>query len=170
MRKLGWAAAGLLTAGILVTLGWGLVHPGAPVPPNLVGRPAPDLALKSLDGEVLRLADFKGRPVVVNFWASWCGPCRQEEPTLRAASAAYADRVQFLGVDIAESEGAARAYESRSPHPYPVGLAVRGGPADFGVTAPPATFFVDSNGKVAALFMGALDAPTLERYLRLLGA
>ncbi len=170
MRRLAWAGAGLLAAGLLAAMAWGLVHPAAPAPPNLVGRPAPDLALRSLDGNVLRLGDFRGRPVVVNFWASWCGPCRQEEPALRAASEAYAGRVQFLGVDIAESELAARKYESSSPHPYPVGLAIKGGPADFGVTAPPETFFVDSGGKVVALFVGALDAPTLDRYLRLLGA
>lgn len=170
MSRLGWAGAGLLTVAVMAALGWGLIHPASPAPPNLVGRPAPNLTVRSLDGPVLQLADFKGRPVVVNFWASWCGPCRQEEPVLRAGASTYTGRAQFIGVNIAESEAAARQYESRSPHPYPVGPAIRGGPADFGVTAPPETFFLDSDGRVAALFVGALDAATLDRYLKLVGA
>ncbi len=169
MRVLGWVAGLGVAAIILAGAGWGMLHPQRPQAADLIGRPAPALVLKAFDGSTVSLASLRGRPVVVNFWASWCGPCRQEDPALQQAAREHAS-VAFLGVNIKDSESAARAYADETRHPYPVGPAVSGDPSRFGVTSPPETLFIDANGLVAARFVGPLDATVLSRYLQLVGA
>jgi cytochrome c biogenesis protein CcmG/thiol:disulfide interchange protein DsbE len=105
---------------------------------------------------------------VLNFWASWCPPCREEDPALKSAAATSAGRVQFLGVNIQDSAPAASAYVAEQQQPYPVGPLVSGRYQDYGVTVPPETFFIDSDGKVAARFVGPLDVATLELYIGML--
>jgi thiol-disulfide isomerase/thioredoxin len=133
-------------------------------------KPAPAIQGTTLDGKPLTLADLKGKITVVNFWASWCAPCRQEEEPLKAAAQRLEGRVAFLGVDFRDSPAAARAAQERARYPYPVGPAVDGIPAPYGVTAPPETFFLDSQGVVVARFVGPLDAGLIDRYLQLVGA
>ena len=169
MRLLGWTAGGVVAVVLLAAAGWGMLHPAGNPSASLVGRPAPDLVVSAFDGSTIRLSDLRGRPVVINFWASWCAPCRLEDPALQAAARADAGRVQFLGVTFKDSEDAARAYAAESPHPYPLGSARGGVPAGFGVTGPPETYFVDAQGLVAARFLGPLDEPSLGRYLALIG-
>lgn len=164
---LGWGAAGAASALILAALAWGLAHP-AEQGSGLVGRPAPELAITAPDGSVVRLSQLRGRPVVLNFWASWCVPCRQEGPLLQQAAGRHSD-VAFLGADIQDSEAAARAFAREVGVTYPSGPVASGSPASFGVSAPPETFFIDSGGRVAARFTGPLDAGALTRYLGLLG-
>lgn len=164
----GWAGAGGLTAVILGALLWGLLHPASKPTPNLVGRPAPPLTIRSLEGREIRLADLRGTPVVLNFWASWCVPCRQEAPVLADSARASEGRVQFLGLDIQDSDAAARAYEAEVRSPYPVGPAIEGSYVDFGVDKPPQTLFIDRRGVVAARFVGPIDAHSMKLYLSLL--
>jgi cytochrome c biogenesis protein CcmG/thiol:disulfide interchange protein DsbE len=163
-----WIGGGALVVVLLVALGWGLAHPAERAPASLVGRPAPDLAIQSVDGTRVVLADLRGRPVVLNFWASWCPPCREEDPALKSAATSAGDRVRFLGVNIQDTDAAARAYAAEQSPPYPVGPLVAGRYQDYGVTVPPETFFIDSEGKVAARFVGPLDPPTLEVYIGML--
>jgi cytochrome c biogenesis protein CcmG/thiol:disulfide interchange protein DsbE len=163
---LAWAGGGAVAALLLASLGWGLSHPAERAPLTLVGRPAPDLVVSSLDGGSVRLSDMRGRPLVLNFWASWCPPCREEDPALKAAAMQQAGRVQFVGVDIQDRAAAARDYAEQQRQPYPVGPLSTGSYADYGVTAPPETFFIDSDGTVVARFVGPLDAATLAAYLR----
>lgn len=94
----------------------------------LAGSPAPLTALHDQTGELLsggvdayeqRIADLKGYPVVVNVWASWCGPCRFEFPVLQKLAAKYGKRVAFLGVDSQDSEDAATTFLAEEPVPYP---------------------------------------------------
>ena len=158
-------AAGLL----LVSLWWGLVHASNMAPPNLLGQGAPEITVAALDGRQLALSDFRGTPMVVNFWASWCVPCRQEAPVLNAAARDYESRVQFLGVDIQDTDSGARAYQAEFMSPYPVGPAIRGSYRDWSVTAPPETFFVDRQGVVVSKIVGPVDASRLKLYIGLLG-
>lgn len=167
--RLAWGAAGLAAVLQLAALGWGLVHPAARQAEAVLGRPAPDVVVQSFEGTQVSLAGLRGRPVVLNFWASWCQPCRQEEGPLKDAAQRWVGTVAFLGVNIQDSESSARAYLTRARYPYPVGPPVSGVPSAYGVKAPPETFFIDAKGIVVARFLGPLDSALIDRYLQLVG-
>jgi cytochrome c biogenesis protein CcmG/thiol:disulfide interchange protein DsbE len=122
------AAAGLVAVGCGAASGgdYGGQHPD--YAKALAGAPAPLAALYKQGNELLgggvpaferRIASLKGHPAVVNIWASWCGPCRFEFPTLQKAAAAYGKRVAFLGVDSQDSDDAAKVFLEEAPVPYP---------------------------------------------------
>ena len=167
--QVAWGAAGLGAVALLAALGWGLVHPAGKQTETVLGRAAPDVVVQNLDGGRVSLAALRGRPVVLNFWASWCEPCRQEEGPLKAAAQRWAGTVAFLGVDIQDSPAAAREYLTQAQYPYPVGRPVSAVPPAYGVKAPPETFFIDGRGVVVARFLGPLDEGLIDRYLQLVG-
>jgi cytochrome c biogenesis protein CcmG/thiol:disulfide interchange protein DsbE len=169
LRVIAWVAGGGIAGVLLVSLGWGLVHASNKLPPSLLGRTAPEITVAALDGRQVKLSAFRGTPLVVNFWASWCVPCRQEAPVLNAGATAYAGRVQFIGVDIQDTDSAARAYQAEFMSPYPVGPAITGSYRDWGVSAPPETFFIDRQGVVVTKIVGPLDRNRLTVYIGLLG-
>ena len=169
LRVLAWVGAGGLSGLLLGALGWGLVNASNKLPPNLLGQAAPAMTVAALDGRHLELSAFHGTPLVVNFWASWCVPCRQEAPVLNAAAREYEGRVQFVGVDIQDTDSAARAYQAELMSPYPVGPAIKGSYRDWGVTAPPETFFIDRQGVVVSKILGPVDRQRLEVYVSMLG-
>ncbi|MFQ5945074.1 MAG: TlpA family protein disulfide reductase [Anaerolineae bacterium] len=154
------AALGLLFLLLLYAL-------GTRVPGSLEGRPAPDFTLALFDGREISLSDLRGQVVVVNFWASWCSPCRKEAPLLEEAWRSYGDRgVVFLGVDYVDTESEARAYLRQFGITYPNGPD-RGsliGRA-FGITGVPETFFIDPQGKVAFAFPIPIDRASLTAAL-----
>lgn len=132
---------------------------GKVVPPA-EREPAPDVAGESLDGEALALRDYRGKVVVLNFWASWCAPCRDEAPALAGVyQETKDDGVEFLGVNMKDDRSAARAFDRSQEIPYPslydqpgeVALAFRD-------TVPPqaipSTIVVDRHGRVAARVIG----------------
>jgi cytochrome c biogenesis protein CcmG/thiol:disulfide interchange protein DsbE len=167
--RIAWAAAAAGAAVLVAALAWGLAHPAGGPADAVLGKTAPNLVVQSLDGSPASLSALRGRPVLLNFWASWCAPCRQEEGPLKAAAQRLQGRVAFLGVDFRDSPAAARATQDRAQYPYPVGPAADGVPALYGVTAPPETFFLDSRGVVIARFVGPLDPSLIDRYLQLVG-
>jgi cytochrome c biogenesis protein CcmG, thiol:disulfide interchange protein DsbE len=169
-RTAAWVGGGTAAALLLAALGWGLLHPsGGTSTATIVGRAAPDFTMRTLDGQTLKLSDYAGRPVVLNFWASWCSPCRQEEGPLKQAAQRWQGRVQFLGVDFRDSPDAARATQQRAGYPYPVGPASAGAPAAYGVQSPPETFFIDGSHTVVSRFLGPLDEGALDSHLQLMG-
>ena len=114
------------------------------------------------EGTTLSLADFAGEVVVLNFWASWCGPCRAEQPELNAAAEALADQpVAFLGVNIDDTVPNARAHEREFAIPYPsLYDPAAGYAAEFGGVGPrsiPTTILIDAEGRVAARLFGITD-------------
>ena len=128
----------------------------------LAGSPAPLAALHEQADQLLlpggsdafeeRIAKLEGFPVVVNIWASWCGPCRFEFPTLQKLSAGYGKRVAFLGVNSEDSDDAARTFLEEAPVPYPSYSNGDGGIAnDLGAIGLPATAFYDRHGKLVFL-------------------
>jgi cytochrome c biogenesis protein CcmG, thiol:disulfide interchange protein DsbE len=169
LRVIGWTVGGGLMVVLMGSLGWGLVHPANPSPITLVGRVAPDLTIATLDGRELNLSTFHGTPLVVNFWASWCVPCKQEAPVLNASAHEYQGRVQFVGVDIQDTDAAARLYQADVQSPYPVGPTTRGSHFQWGVSGPPETFFVDRHGVVISKILGPVDSQRLEVYMSQLG-
>lgn len=165
LHVVGWSVGGAVLAVIMAGLGWGLVHPANKAPATLIGKPAPELAIRTFDGEVYDLAGLRGTPIVLNFWASWCVACRQEAPVLAAAAKSHAGRIQFLGADFQDTDSAAQAYEAEIKDPYPVGPIIRGSYHDFGVTAPPETFFIDRQGIVISQFAGPLSDKVMAIYI-----
>ncbi len=135
------------------------------------GDPAPDFELETLDGERIRLADLRGRPVVVNFWASWCNPCRREFPLLAEALAEHEDdNLAIVGVTFRDIESDSRDFVDEMDATWPQGVDDDGAVARaFGVRTIPMTFFVDADGTIRGRLFGfssedALDEP-LERIL-----
>ena len=122
---------------------------------------APDFKLVSLSGKEVRLSDLKGKPVVLNFWASWCGPCREESPLLGSTAKKYDDNVEFLGVAVNDSEDKVKTFSKRSGMDYHIGLD-NGSIADaYNVNGIPATFFIDSDGQIVDTWVGGISEENL---------
>jgi cytochrome c biogenesis protein CcmG/thiol:disulfide interchange protein DsbE len=133
------------------------------------GQPAPAFTLPSLSDPThsLSLAMFRGRPLVINFWASWCVPCRTEMPLLEAASRSERGRVAFLGIDANDTSSAARAFLAQVHVTYPAVSDPSGTMAtNYGLFGLPTTIFVSSTGKILGRHIGELHAATLRAALR----
>lgn len=121
---------------------------------------APDFALEGIDGESYTLSQFKGKPVVLNFWASWCGPCRQEAPELVKVASEYGDRIAVLAVNLTASddERSARAFAAGQQFAFPVLLDRLGTVGELYRIRPiPTTLFVRADGSIADQALGSLD-------------
>ncbi len=136
-----------------------------------VGERAPDFELETLEGETVRLSDLRGRPVVVNFWASWCNPCRKEFPLLaETLDENRGSDLAVVGVTYRDIESDSRDFVAEMDATWPQAIDDDGSVARaFGVRAIPVTFFVDADGVIAARLFGfsspdALDEP-LDRIL-----
>jgi cytochrome c biogenesis protein CcmG/thiol:disulfide interchange protein DsbE len=149
---------------IAVLVGIQLARQGQTQPTS---GPAPDFTLTTLDGGQIRLADLKGSVVVVNFWASWCVPCRDEAPALQAIWERYRDQgVILLGVAYTDTERGARAFMAEYGMTYPNGLDIGTRISEmYNITGVPETFIIDRNGEVARFYMVALTEDRLAAEL-----
>ena len=138
----------------------------------LEGQAAPLFTLKALDGSTVDLASFRGRPLVLNFWASWCGPCKEEAPLFRQLDQRRAVQdFQLLGVLFQEtSEADARAFVKKYGLTYPNALDPRltAGSA-YLVSGIPQTVFIDAKGTIRHIDRGGLDKARLNEGLRKIG-
>jgi cytochrome c biogenesis protein CcmG/thiol:disulfide interchange protein DsbE len=133
-----------------------------------VGAAAPGFELRTLDGGTIRSADLRGRPVVVNFWASWCNPCRREFPLLAQALTEHErDELAVVGVTYRDIESDSRDFVEETRASWPQGVDEDGAVAKaFGVRAIPQTFFLDADGTIAARIFGFSSKDALDEPLR----
>jgi cytochrome c biogenesis protein CcmG, thiol:disulfide interchange protein DsbE len=119
---------------------------------------APDLEFTTFEGETIRLADLRGKGVVLNFWASWCDPCREEADLLEQNwRREEANGIIFLGLDYLDQEPAAKAYLAEFDVTYPNGPDLRSQVARrYGIKGVPETFFIDPEGKITDTVIGPI--------------
>ena len=152
-------AALALVLGLLGLLVWKIASDKGAV--ARVGQPVPRFDLPNLEGsERVAVAEHVGTPMVINFWATWCGPCRSEAPLLENAWRKYKGRVVFIGVDTRDFTGDAKSFVKKHELTYPIAYD---GPAKlwepWGLTGLPETFFVDRNGKIVEHRVGEFTEP-----------
>lgn len=132
-------------------------------PEPAVNHPAPEFTLTNLRGGAsLNLADLRGRPIVLNFWASWCGPCRDEMPILQATHQRYSDSVLVIGVDQGEPEATVQAFVDEFGLTFHILLDQDMAVGDrYRVMGLPTTFFIDRNGTIRKIWTGEMNSAIL---------
>jgi cytochrome c biogenesis protein CcmG/thiol:disulfide interchange protein DsbE len=140
----------------------------------LLGKPAPGFSITRLGGnETLTLADLKGKPVVLNFWASWCAACRDEAHLLQATHTVYEKQkkeLRVIGIAIQDTEEKALAFARRFGKTYFLGMDTPAGDISlsYGIYGVPETFFLDGNGVIQYKQIGAVTADVIEEQVKML--
>jgi cytochrome c biogenesis protein CcmG/thiol:disulfide interchange protein DsbE len=136
------------------------------------GRPesgmAPDFTLTTFDGQQIRLSDLRGQVVVLNFWASWCAPCREEAPALQSIWENYRDRgVLVLGVAYADDPDDSRAFNAEFGLTYPSGpdIGTVISKDQYHITGVPETFIIDRNGEIVTFIFSTITEPQIRAIL-----
>lgn len=136
----------------------------------VAGHLAPDFSLTTLSGEGVTLSDFRGQqPVVLNFWATWCPPCRAEIPFFQAASRKYNGQVMVLGIDDGESRATVAPFVTEMGMTYPVPLDEESTVSRrYRVNSLPSTYFIDRAGVVQHVHIGIMSQAVLEEQIEAL--
>lgn len=163
--------AGTVVAGLVTALGFGLTRDPRVLRSEFVGRPAPAFALEGIDGRRVRLDGRPRRPMLINFWASWCTECRKEHPDLMRAHERWKSKVDFVGIVFRDSPDNIRRFivdrGETATTTYP-NLLDRGSRVaiDYGVYGVPETFFIDATGRVTYKQVGRVTPDLLATQLR----
>lgn len=133
---------------------------------------APDFSIKTLTGETVSYSSLKGKPLVINFAASWCGPCELEAPVLAKMYEKYKDRANFLGIAVRDKEEDQRVFAERHGLNFPIGLDPDGKvlysyqkAGKVNMSGIPTTFFVDKDGTIQAFFIGPISESTFDQRI-----
>ncbi|MFY0522084.1 TlpA family protein disulfide reductase [Archangium gephyra] len=162
----------LLCLGLLAVLARGFGSNPREVPFMLKGQAAPPFTLRALDsGMRVSLEQLKGRPAVINFWASWCGPCRSEHRILEWGAQEFGGQAQFLGVVFEDTEENAKQFLSEMGASFPQLIDQNSGVAvAYGVAGVPETYFIDAQGIIRGKHVGPIDPESLAGWIRELSA
>jgi cytochrome c biogenesis protein CcmG/thiol:disulfide interchange protein DsbE len=157
----------VLTAALVLVLFLALGKDPSAIDSPLIGKAAPDFALRAVGtGETIDLAKYRGRPVVLNFWATWCRPCWDEHPVLTENARMLGGRVQFVGVVFQDNENKIIDFLRQRGWAYPTLVDQQGKTAiAYGVGGVPETFFLDANGKIVAKYAGPLSTDLLQSFV-----
>lgn len=136
---------------------------------------APDFTMKTLDGNNISFSDYQGKPVLLNFAASWCGPCEIEAPVLAAGYEKYKDQAVFLGIAVKDNESSQRSFAQKHDLTFPIGLDPSGDivysyqkAAKVSISGIPTTFFVDKDGTIVSFWVGPLTESNLDRLMSMI--
>ena len=146
---------------------------GTGAEPTRNAGPAPDFAMTTFEGDTFQLSDHLGEVVIVNFWGSWCDPCREEMPAFQEASRTSGDDVTFVGVGSKrDREDKAREFADEFGVTYPIGLDSEGGSVaagqitkDYNVSFYPTTFIIGPDGDISSVVVGQMDTDDLAGYI-----
>ena len=157
MSRFSLAVLALIVAAVPVA---------AAAPPH-VGQPAPDFKIKTLDGKALALKAFAGKPVYLDFFASWCAPCREETPAIVKLSKAYAKSgLVVIGLDDDESSDRAGGFRDNYKIPFPVAVADQKLLDSYGVIALPVHVFIDRKGAIKIYRLGEMSNAQIEGAIK----
>ena len=162
-------AGALLIVPLLVVLALGFGRDPHVMDKPLVGKPAPAFALPTLeDGSEVALASYAGKPLILNFWATWCVPCAQEHPNLVEAARRWGSDVQFVGIVYQDKNEAVEAWLARhGGKAFPTLIDVNAKAAiAYGVYGVPETYFIGPDGIIRDKHVGPIPWPTLESQVR----
>jgi cytochrome c biogenesis protein CcmG/thiol:disulfide interchange protein DsbE len=168
MNRVVLAVGGLLTAGLVAILFMGLGKDPSAIDSPLIGKAAPVFALKEAGShQTIDLSQFRGKPVVLNFWATWCRPCWDEHPTLTETAQLMGDRVQFVGVVFQDDESKILEFLRQRGYAYPTVVDDRGKTAiAYGIGGVPETFFLNAKGDIVAKYSGPITPELLQGYIQ----
>ena len=180
-RRRDWLRSGRVSLGLLVVALLGLLMVQGYTPSSQpvsgdqqeatvgvsVGQVAPDFTLTDLEGNEVTLSQYRGKVVFINFWATWCPPCRAEMPEIEAIYQEYKDKdVVVIGVDIREVEEEVRQYVQAGGYSWTFVLDTSGVvTADYKIVAIPTSFFLDTEGVIRAVNIGAMTKRAMEAKL-----
>ena len=125
-------------------------------------EPAPDFTLETLDGDEITLSDLRGKPVLVDFWATWCGPCEETIPVLVEFQRKYGERVRVLGVSVDWEREAVAPFAREHGMNYPVLFGDEALAMQYGAPGFPTLFVVDAEGQIVEAHVGVITLPELE--------
>ncbi|MRN52707.1 TlpA family protein disulfide reductase [Paenibacillus monticola] len=171
MKRQRWVAlliiAALIAAGVWTIIQSRSSEEKESVGAIHVGATAPIFELTTIQGQKVRLADYKGQVVVINFWASWCGPCVQEMPLIDRIHQTQAPEVTTLFINVGESKGTVVDYLESQHFSFPVSIDITGKVSGlYGITGLPATFIIDESGVIRRAVLGEItDYSQLESWV-----
>ncbi|MCP4754674.1 MAG: TlpA family protein disulfide reductase [Proteobacteria bacterium] len=172
MNRKIYILLGLFFAGtLLILMFYGLFFASRPgeIPSAQIGRKAKPFQVTTFDGREISLEQFRGQPVILNFWASWCVACRREAHILEAAHQKYTPRgAVFVGIAINDTREASLGFIRRYRKTYLLAPDDEIGTIslDYGVTAVPETFLIDGKGTIEKKMLGAISKNTVEDFLK----
>ena len=158
----------LIAAALVVILFVGLGKDPSEIRSPLIGKPAPSFALREVGtNNTIDIAQYRGKPLVINFWATWCNPCWEEHPVLQANARTLSPNVQFLGVVFQDKEDKILGFLQQRGSSYPTVVDDTGKTAiAYGGGGVPETFFLDANGTIVAKYAGPMDSDIIQANLQ----
>ena len=146
------------------------VHPAPQNTVPVIGAAAVPFNLKTLEGKAAGLETFRGKPLVINFFASWCDPCREEMPVINELAAKAGGNYQVLGIAVEDSRAAVSEYVKEAKLVFPIALDLNSTvKRAYRIFGPPATFFVDGQGVIRDIVMGPITSERVKEAVKKVG-